>query len=307
MKITTDKLFVHLYLLIFSRPSLLVEILEIALIFSPNKKMYPYRYQPQAYYDMSTEEEYWDPSLAYGEPLDNYLPRRRAYNQRGFIDPLPQSPQPHVAQGPTMVRNVRNIVYQQPPIYYQPQVVQPPTPVMYQHPPTTESNQQQWLSKEQQQVYYQQQANQQQESVIRIVVDSNNQQVLGTVSSTGGVAQGSTTVGQEKQKIIQITEDNLPQPPVYEKIELSQAQIAKIHEIDIDIGEATKLIGDLRRYFQVPMLFDGSSELPLVAFYFAEKDKIPRLLQNVSVQTSVVDGYRIIQVPISEIRKTLQL
>ena len=55
------------------------------------------------------------------------------------------------------------------------------------------------------------------------------------------------------------------------------------------------------------MLFDGNSDIPLIAFYFAEKDKVPRLLQNISVQTSVLDEYRIVQVPIKDLRKTLQL
>lgn len=102
-------------------------------------------------------------------------------------------------------------------------------------------------------------------------------------------------------------DDYLPEPPAFNgkpkpvATQLTQQQIDKANELGITPECAHQLLMSLRKLFQVPVVLDGRKQYPLIAFYFSTSQRIPGVVQTMSVQISDIDKYRIVQAPYKKV------
>ncbi len=107
---------------------------------------------------------------------------------------------------------------------------------------------------------------------------------------------------------------DLPRPPEYNSNtavsisddKLSRQQISKALELGFSPQAVQRFLSELRKLFRVPVALDGDREDPLLAFYYKNSppddvQKIPRALQNISVQISEINKYSIIQTPYDKV------
>lgn len=99
-----------------------------------------------------------------------------------------------------------------------------------------------------------------------------------------------------------------PRPPAFNpsSIGLPDDQIRKAIDLDLNIQEASKVILDIKKFFNVHTILDGTRTLPLVALYYRSDDIIPNIIKKMSLQISPVESYQIVQLPYSAIQTYLK-
>jgi hypothetical protein len=76
--------------------------------------------------------------------------------------------------------------------------------------------------------------------------------------------------------------------------------------LNLDIKEVSKIMTDVKKFFNVHVVLDGNSTLPLIALYYQASDSIPNIIKKLSLQTTSIESYQIVQLSYASVQGYLK-